>query len=246
MPVSASPASPSHQPPTTRPTSGLLDAAIVTCLWATVAAAGYGHWGGSSTGLSLVRSYVTEYIKQAPHWPWLVVAAFCFALLLQLVALGFLLRPTRSWLVRLGCLLLAASSMATFFAAYSPVRRVTQPPPPDHAWWTPSWWFTSRTAQSPYDHGLADAYSDVHYRATRLVVVTVVAGVLCLGLGQLADPQTRRFALQSIAAAIIMSLFFLMGDRLESHRGLWQRLGFTQLVVWLWLARKTCHHPPTR
>jgi len=243
VPASATPASPAHRPTATRRTVGLLDAAIVICLWATVAAAIYGHWGGNSTGLSLNRSYVTEYIKQAPHWPWLVVAAFCFALLLQLLALGFLRRPTRSWLLHVGCLLLATSSMATFFAVYSPVRRVTQPPPPDRAWWTPSWWFTSRTARSPYDHGLADAYSDVHYRATRLVVVTVVAGVLCLGLGHLAESHGRRFALQSIAAAGVMSLFFFMGDRLDSHRGLWQRIGFSQLVVWLWLARKATRHP---
>ena len=238
------PATSTNRPPPARRADGLLDGAITFSLGATVATAAFGHWNGGATGLSLTESYVTEYIKQAPRWPWLVVAAFSFAVLLQLLALAFLRRRTRSWFVPSGCLMLAAASMATFFAAYSPVRRVAQPPPPAYRWWTPAWWFTSKSAHSPYEIGLADAYSDVHYRATRLVVVTVVAGVLCLGLGHLKESRFRRFALGSIMAAGVMSVFFLMGDRLESHRGLWQRIGFSTLLVWLWLARNACRRHP--
>lgn len=220
--------------------SKLLDAAILTGLVVTLATAVYGHWDGGSVGLSLSGSYVTEYIKRAPHWPWLVVSCFSLALLLSLLAFAFLLHASRSSFIVIGCLFLAATSMANFFAAYAPVRRVEQPPPPRHQWWTPSWWFTSRTSRTPYDHGLADAYSDVHYRATRLVVVAVVTGVLLLGAGHLGQPGGRVFGLWSLAAGLGMSVFFLMGDRLEVRRGLWQRIGFALLYAWLWHARYAC------
>jgi hypothetical protein len=224
----------------------LLDAAIVWCLLVVGATFWYGHLEGEARGLSLTESYVTEYIKGAPHWPWLVVSSFTFALLLSALAGAFLLRAGRSPWIVCGCLLLATTSMASFFAAYAPVRRVPQPPPPSHAWWTPSWWFSSRTSLTEYDHGMADAYSDVHYRATRLVVVTVVSGIGFLGAGCLNEPGGRPFGLWSLAAALAMSLLFFMGDRLDLHRGLWQRLGFTLLYTWLWSARHACRrHPST-
>ena len=226
------------------PLPRLLDAAILAGLVVTLATAVYGHWHGASVGLSLTGSYVTEYIKRAPHWPWLVVSCFSLALLLSLLAYAFLLRTGRSSFIILGCLFLAATSMANFFAAYAPVRRVEQPPPVRHEWWTPSWWFTSRTSRTPYDHGLADAYSDVHYRATRLVVVAVVTGVLLLGAGHLGQPGGRAFGLWSLAAGLAMSVFFLMGDRLEDRRGLWQRIGFALLYAWLWHARHACRLRP--
>jgi hypothetical protein len=222
----------------------LLDAAIAASLVVTLAAAVYGHIGGGASGLSLTDSYVTEYIKQAPHWPWLVVASFSLALLLSLLACAFLMRARRSALIVSGCLLLAATSMANFFAAYAPVRRVEQPPPLRHQWWTPAWWYTSRTSHTPYEHGLADAYSDVHYRATRLVVVSSVSAILLLGAGFLGQPATRAFAWWSLAAAVVMGAFFFMGDRLDAKRGLWQRLGFTLLYAWLWLAHHTCRARP--
>lgn len=223
--------------------SSWLDTALLGGLIVTLATVVYGHWDGSSVGLSLTGSYVTEYIKRAPHWPWLVVSAFSSAIVLFLLAFAFLQHPGRSACLRLGALCLAATSMANFFAAYAPVRRVEQPPPLRHAWWTPSWWFTARTSVTPYDHGMADAYSDVHYRATRLVVVSVVTGVLFLGAGSLGRPGARSFGLGSLTAGFAMSVFFLMGDRLEFHRGLWQRIGFTLLFLWLWYARHACRLP---
>lgn len=223
----------------------LLDRTIAVCLALVLATFWYGHLGGGEVGLSLTESYVTEYIKRAPHWPWLVVSSFIFALLLFLLAGAFLLRAGRSSFMVAGCLLLAATSMANFFAAYAPVRRVEQPPPPSHQWRVPSWWFNSRTSRTPYDHGLADAYSDVHYRATRLVVVAVVGGVFCLGAGFLSEPAARAFACGSLAAALAMSVLFFMGDRLESHRGLWQRLAFALLYGWLWSAWNTGRRLPT-
>jgi len=222
--------------------STLLDAAIIACLLVVGATVWYGHLDGDTSGLSLTESYVTEYIKAAPHWPWLVVSSFSFALLLGALAGAFLLRMRRSPCIVCGCLLLATTSMASFFAAYAPVRRVEQPPPPRHTWWTPSWWFSARTSHTDYDQGMADAYSDVHYRATRLVVVTVVSGIAFLGAGFLSEPGGRPFGIWSLAAALAMSVLFFMGDRLDLHRGLWQRLALALLYAWLWSARHACRH----
>jgi|GEM_PF-2159531 len=218
----------------------LLDAAIAFWLIITLATLLYGHAGGGRFGLSLTDSYITEYIKQAPHWPWLVVSAFSFAVLLSLLAVAFLLRTGKSSFITVGCLLLTATSMANFFAAFAPVRRVEQPPPLRHEWWTPTWWFTSRTSRTPYEHGLADAYADVHYRATRLVVVCGVGAVLALALGFFGQPGGRNFAWLSLAAGLGMAVFFLMGDHLETHRGLWQRLGFAIMYGWMWAAHRKC------
>lgn len=219
----------------------VLGAIILACLVAMLAALVYGHVGGESCGLNLVDSYITEYLKMAPHWPWLVVASFLFALVLFLLAVSFLAVTNRSPWITLGCLLLAATSMANFFAAYAPVRRVEQPPPPGQAWWAPSWWFTSSTARTPYEYGMADAYSDVHYRATRLVVATGVAGILSLALGLIREPECRSFGRFSIAAVLGMSVLFWMGDQLAAKHGLWQRLGFTIMYGWLWAASLQCH-----
>lgn len=70
--------------------SRLLGAGIVLCLLVTLGTLVYGHCDAGGSGLSLVDSYITEYMKKAPHWPWLIVASFAFALLLFLLALAFL------------------------------------------------------------------------------------------------------------------------------------------------------------
>lgn len=150
--------------------SRLIDAGLVLCLLAILGTLIYGHMGGVESGLSLMDSYITEYMKKAPHWPWLIMTSFAFALLLFLLALAFLRQSGGNVLVLVGSLLLAATAMGNFFVAYAPMRRVEQPPPPAHEWWTPTWWFTSQTSHADYEHGMADAYSDVHYRAIRLVV----------------------------------------------------------------------------
>lgn len=222
---------------------GILGPVIALLLVVTLAALVYGHLGGGSCGLSLTDSYITEYLKMAPHWPWVVVASFSFALMLFLLSLAFLMRAGSSPLLLAGCLLLAATSMANFFASYAPVRRVEQPPPTANEWWTPTWWFTSRTSRTPYEHGMADAYSDVHYRATRLVVASGCTGILLLALGHLGRAGSRRFALVTLATVPVMSFFFLMGDHLEVNRGLWQRIGFAMMYGWLWTAWRECSKP---
>ena len=211
-----------------------LDMAILACLFIVLTTLIYGHMGVEESGLSLTESYVTEYMKKAPHWPWLIVASFSFALVLFLLAFSFLLQGGRSLLVIVACLLLAATSMANFFVAYAPVRRVEQPPP-TYEWWTPTWWFTSRTSRIPFEHGMADAYSDVHYRATRLVVVTGVSAIFLLGVAWWGLPGSRGFSRLTVLAAIAMSILFLMGDNWTVRRGLWQRLGFMVMYAWLWL-----------
>ena len=199
----------------------------------------YGHMGGSEQGLSLTGSYVTEYVKSAPHWPWLVVSCFSFAVLLSLLAFGFLLRQQPpAPLTTLGCMLISAASMGVFFVAYAPVRRVEQPPPEPLSWWTPQWWFTSHTARSPYENGMADAYSDVHYHAITLVLTTGLTGMLLLGAGHRFIPGKRRFARFTMAASVLMAVLFLLGDHLASNHGLWQRLGFAVMYLWLWSAQR--------
>jgi hypothetical protein len=196
----------------------------------------YGHAGGARMGLSLFDNYITEYLQRAPHWPWLVVASFSLALLLMALALAFLSQTRASLCRNLGCLLLAACAMSIFFVAYGPVRKVDQPPAPAHAWWTPAWWFTSQRAHTAYETGMADAYRDVHYRATRLTVVTGVAAILLMGISGCCQPENRRFGKMSLWLGVTMGVLFLMGDRLMDWRGLWQRLGFGLMYVWFWLA----------
>lgn len=218
----------------------LIDTSMALCLLVVLGALVYGHVGGAESGLSLTESYITEYMKKAPHWPWLIVASFTFALLLFLLALSLLIRSGGNILVLLGCLLLTATAMGNFFVAYAPMRRVEQPPPSAHEWWTPAWWFTSTTSRTDYEHGMADAYSDVHYRAIRLVVSFGVAAMFALGAAHLREARSRFFGRVTLIAAIVMSALFLMGDHWDFHRGLWQRLGFAVMYVWLWGAWTIC------
>lgn len=210
--------------------------ALALLLLITLGALLYGHAGGGPAGLSLVSSYISEYEASGPHWPWIIVAIFCFAVMLGLLSFGFLLRTNRSPLALLGCVMLGAASMGMFFVAYAPMRRVEQPPAGRFAWWTPSWWFTSQTSRTPYDHGMADAYSDVHYHAIKLVLVNGLIGMVLFALGQLSSPRWKPFARCTIASAVVMAVLFLMGDHLEGWHGLWQRLGFAVMYGWLWVA----------
>lgn len=221
--------------------SRLIDWGIVLCLFVTLGALVYGHVGGEAGGLSLMDSYVTEYMKKSPHWPWLIVASFAFALLLFLLALAFLRRGEGNVLVLAGSLLLAATAMGNFFVAYAPMRRVEQPPPPAHEWWTPTWWFTSHTSHTPYEHGMADAYADVHYRAIRLVISMGLAGIFCIAAGMMASPQQRRFGWRTFGAALMMAVLFWIGDHATRHHGMWQRLGFAVMYAWFWFARQTLY-----
>ncbi|WP_395739856.1 DUF998 domain-containing protein [Prosthecobacter sp.] len=219
--------------------SRLIDLAIVICLFITLGALIYGHVGGESVGLSLTDSYVTEYMKKAPHWPWLIVASFAFAMLLFLLALAFLRQSEGNMLTLIGSLLLAATAMGEFFVAYAPMRRVEQPPPPAHEWWTPTWWFTSSTSRTPYEHGMADAYADVHYRAIRLVITTGLTGIFCIATAAAATPRHRPFGRRTLAAVLAMAVLFWTGDHATQHHGTWQRLGFATMYAWLWYARQT-------
>lgn len=220
--------------------SRLLDSGIALCLLVVLGTLFYGHVGGAESGLSLMDSYITEYMKKAPHWPWLIVASFAFALLLFLLALAFLRQSGGNVLVLAGSLLLAATAMGNFFVAYAPMRRVEQPPPTVHEWWTPKWWLTSQTSHTDYEQGMADAYSDVHYRAIRLVVSFGIASMLALAAGCLQDASWRVFGWWTLGAAAVMSCLFLMGDHWDFRRGLWQRLGFALMYAWLWSAWATC------
>jgi hypothetical protein len=219
--------------------SRMIDAGIVLCLVVTLGALIYGHWDAGGGGLSLTDSYITEYMKKAPHWPWLIVASFGFALLLFLLALAFLRQSGGNALILAGGLLLAATAMGNFFVAYAPMRRVEQPPL-THEWWTPTWWFTSQTSRTSYEHGMADAYSDVHYRAIRLVVSFGIAAMTALAGGCLCRGERRWFGGWTLVAAGAMSVLFLLGDHWDVHRGLWQRLGFSVMYVWLWSAWAAC------
>ncbi|WP_395718018.1 hypothetical protein [Prosthecobacter sp.] len=221
-------------------TSRLIDAGIVTCLLVALGALIYGHCDAGGSGLSLTDSYITEYMKKAPHWPWLIVSSFAFALLLFLLAVKIMGAFGARLPVVVGCLLLAATAMGNFFVAYAPMRRVEQPPPPAHEWWTPTWWFTSQTSHTPYENGMADAYSDVHYRAIRLVVGFGIAAMCALAAGCVLDASRRALGWWTLGAAALMSCLFLMGDHWDLHRGLWQRLGFAVMYVWLWSAWAAC------
>lgn len=227
-----------HRPRTTL--VRLLDLAVFLALWGLLVAVVYGHWGGAGAGLSLAHSYVTEYMKAGPRWPWLTVGSFVFAVLLQMLALGFLLRSRKNFLLLLGCMLLASASMGTFFMSYAPVREVELPPGLSTHWWAPRWWFTAVPAQTAYEHGMADAYSDVHYRAIRLVLCCAVAGILLVGTASgkaRAHPFFVKFTWSAVA---VMALLFIACDHLVVWRGAAQRTGFVIMYAWLWLAWGHC------
>lgn len=211
--------------------------ALSALLVLVMAALLYGHSGEDSQRLSLISSYISEYESFAPHWPWIIVSIFVFAVLLVLLAAGFLLRMEKSFLVSLACMLMAGAAMGLFFVAYTPVRRVEVPPAEPHAFWTPRWWFTSQTARTPHEEGMADAYSDVHYHAIRLVLITGLSGMLLLALDQLRRPGWKRFGWCTIVSCLMMATLFLMGEHLKGWHGLWQRLGFALMYAWLWSAR---------
>ena len=88
------------------------------------------------------------------------------------------------------------------------MRRVEQPPPPSHEWWTPTWWFLSQTSRTPFENGMADAYTDVHYRAIRFVVSTGIAGMFCITAGLISHSLSRGFTGFTGIAAFAMSLLF--------------------------------------
>lgn len=211
----------------------LIDTGICAGLVVALAAVVYGHVGGGACGLSLMESYITEYMKEAPHWPWLILASFAFAVVLFLLAIACLQQGGSHFFMIVGALLLAATAMGNFFVAYAPVRRVKQPPPSAHEWWAPAWWFTSRSASTPYEDGLADAYADVHYRAIRLVVVAGVAGLFCIATACASMRGGLGFALWTWAAVVLLAVLFNLTDHVQAHRGLSQRLGFGVLYLWL-------------
>lgn len=211
--------------------------ALTALLMLVLATLIYGHIDGDSQGLSLTGSYISEYEARAPHWPWIIVSIFAFAVLMMLLAFGFFIRMERTASGALGCALLAASSMGMFFVAYTPMRRVDQPPPSAHAWWTPRWWFTSQTSRTPYEHGMADAYSDVHYHAIKLVLVNGLTGMVLIGMGLMLSSEWRGYALITIASALVMAVLFLMGEKIRYQHGLWQRLGFAAMYFWLCMSR---------
>jgi hypothetical protein len=211
--------------------------ALTLLLLATPAALLYGHAGGAPHGLSLTQSYITEYAFSAPHWPWIIVSIFLFAVLLAALAIGFMLRIRQNVAGILGCALLAASAMAMFFVAYTPMRRAASPEVELRVPWVPQWWVTSHAATTPYEEGMADAYSDVHYRAIRLVTINGLLGILFLGIGLLARGKWKCFAWFTIVSAFVMAGLFIVGDQVERAHGLWQRLGFALMYVWLWSAR---------
>ncbi|RBP38160.1 hypothetical protein DES53_112158 [Roseimicrobium gellanilyticum] len=217
-----------------------LSLATVVALLVMLVSAVYGHWDGSTMKLSLAHSYVTEYMKLAPHWPCLTVASFVFAVLLQLLALGFLLKYRQKLLVLFGCLLLSSASMGTFFMAYAPVREAAEPPYSSRQWWAPSWWFTAAKAQTEYEHGMADAYSDVHYRAIRLVLCSSLTGMLLLGTA-IGWSKRSSFAKFTWFAVGAMSILFIACDNMNEWRGLTQRAGFFIMYAWLWLAWHHCY-----
>ena len=220
--------------------------ALVACLLILGGSLWYGQTGA---GLSVAGSYVSDYLIAAPRWPWLVVACFCFAVVLMLLAFGFLLRAGKSPLVLLGCSLMAASSMGVFFMAYAPVRHAEQPPPAPHAFWTPEWWFTSRTAATPYEKGMADAYSDMHYHASRLALGMGVLSIVLLAAGLAATDGGKPFAKITLGLGVVMFGLFYMANHPTGTHGLWQRAGFAVLYAWLWLARRQVISPsasPTR
>lgn len=126
-------------------TAGVLIISLATMVW--------GHRNGGGVELNLYDSYITEYMKHGPNWRWLIVASFAFAVVLHLLALGYVLGNPGKLAVIAGGLLLASASMGNFFIAYAPVRAVTIPDGPVVEWWTPQWWFRATTAHTDYERG---------------------------------------------------------------------------------------------
>lgn len=217
--------------------SFLLVGILATLVW--------GHVGGDSKGLSISHSYITEYGFAAPHWPWIVVAAFGLASVLFLLSVACLLLVEHSPCVIAGCALLAASSMALFFVSYAPIRRVDQTSTTTHSW-GPRWWFESRTSQTEYEDGMADAYSDVHYHAIRLFVINGLLGQALLAIGLSSNQKWKGFAAFTMTGVVCMAFLFVLCDNTKEWHGLWQRLGFALLYLWLWTAKCFFTDVPSR
>jgi hypothetical protein len=211
--------------------------AVTAMLVTVMVALVIGHRAGAAAGLDLTHSYVSEYEAQGPHWPWIVLASLIFGALLVLLAFGFLMRVDRSAGATIGCLMLAAASMAMFFVSYAPVRRLQEARNEVHGWWSPRAWMETEAAHSSEMDAAADAFSGLHYRATELALVNGLVGIFVLAAGLLWRDQWRRFAMFTLAAAVLMAVLFIAGDHGGEWRGLWQRLGFALMYVWLWAAR---------
>lgn len=77
----------------------------------------------------------------------------------------------------------------------------------------------------------------MHYHAIRLITINSLLGQVFLALGFLASPTWKGFAVFTLAAATVISVFFILGDHGEELRGLWQRLGFLFMYAWIWAVR---------
>lgn len=214
---------------------------LVALLLALPAVVIYGHLGAP---LDISSHYVSDFLIAAPHWPWLVIGCFCFAIVLMLLAIGFLLRADGGPLVIIACALFAAASMALFFMAYAPVRHAKQAAIAPHAFWLPSWWLVSKTAESEYDKGMADAYSDLHYHASRLGLTTGLIAVILLAAGNAGQGAGgRRFAQRTALCASGLLVCGVLAFYPTGTHGLWQRIGLLILLIWLWIARQRLLEP---
>ena len=221
---------------------------IAVLLVGVLAALVTGHADSGPKNLDLFRHYISEYGNASPNWPWIMLATYLFAGLLMLLAAGFLLATDGSQVAGLGCLLLSASSMALYFVGYTPVHRVEVAPAASAALpWGPETWILQGDDRSLREQGMADAYDNVHIHAVRLVLLTCLGGFLLVALGALRLPAWRGFSRTTFPAAGLMAALFLLGeDESREWRGLWQRLGFLVMYVWLWFARHAIVSAPRR
>jgi hypothetical protein len=84
---------------------------------------------------------------------------------------------------------------------------------------------------------MADAYSDVHYRAIRLAITNSLLGQVLLAGGLLTADTRKRFAVFTFGGVLATGALFLLADQAGQWPGLWQRLGFVLMYAWLWCAR---------
>ena len=90
---------------------------------------------------------------------------------------------------------------------------------------------------------MADAYSDVHYHASRLAMATGVLAILLLAAAHLTQPRGRRFARLTLVFTFISAAFLLMANHPTGTHGAWQRLGLFVMYGWLWIARQRIATP---
>lgn len=220
----------------------LIQALLRILLMATIVCFIYGQSDGAAAHLDLIRNFITEYQYSAPHGSWLISAMFTLAIALGLLACGFLLRRKSSFPGIAGCIFLAAAAMALFFVAYVPVRRMTLQQP-FHQWLVPHWWFSTRMSHTPYEEGLADAYSDVHSHAIRLTLINGCIGMMLLALEMAKCKSDHKFAWITGGVSGLTMLLFILGEQAQGQHGLWQRAGFLVLYVWLWFAQQSIGVP---